>query len=358
MMENKKINVAIIYGGQSAEHGISTISAFHIANALDKNKYTILPIGITEQGEWYLQPSLLHDNKTLDLVTNEQYHLPSLRNLSQETSVRFPKIDVAFPILHGPFGEDGTIQGLLKLANIPFVGCDVASSAICMDKDIMKRLLIQANILTTDYLALHRHELNTIALDDIIQRIHLPCFVKPANMGSSIGISKVSQSSELLDAIHYAFEYDRKVLVEANITGREIECAVLGNETPIVSIPGEIIPQHDFYSYQAKYFDENGARLIIPAILNPQTLENIQKIALRAFKTLDCQGMARVDFFVDQQEKIYINELNTIPGFTTISMYPKLWEASGIRYTELLDRLIQLAIQRFTAQQSLRLTAR
>lgn len=355
-MSHSKINVAILYGGQSAEHYISTISAFHIVNALSKDRYNIHLIGITEQGEWYLQPTLSHDNRALMLSTDPRYYLPQLRNGPSTPSSDFPHIDVAFPVLHGPFGEDGTIQGLLKSANIPFVGCDVASSAVCMDKDLMKRLLLQANIKTADYMAIQRHELSTLSISTLIDRIQLPCFVKPANMGSSIGISKVTQATQLLPAIEFALEYDNKVIVEANVNGREVECAVLGNEHPVASLPGEIIPEHTFYSYQAKYFDENGARLVIPAILNDNLVKKIQEIAIRAFQVLGCQGMARVDFFVDKQESLYVNELNTIPGFTTISMYPKLWAASGMEYSTLLDRLIQLALDRFASQQRLKLS--
>jgi len=254
-------------------------------------------------------------------------------------------VDVVFPILHGPFGEDGTMQGLLKLANIPFVGAGVLGSAIGMDKDVMKRLLRDAGISVAQFLTLRRQD--TPDYNDVTKELGLPLFVKPANMGSSVGVSKVNNEADFIDAVKEAFKYDNKILIEENILGHEIECSVLGNESPIVSVPGEVIPRHEFYSYEAKYVDENGAGLEIPAKLSDEETDKIKSIALKTFKVLECEGFGHVDCFLTKEGKVYVNEINTIPGFTSISMYPKLWEASGISYSELIDKLIQLAIDRF-----------
>jgi D-alanine-D-alanine ligase len=257
------------------------------------------------------------------------------------------QLDVIFPILHGPFGEDGTVQGLLKLAQIPFVGADVLGSAIGMDKDVMKRLLLQAGIPTARFLCAHRHCQDKLHFHEIVAALGLPFFVKPANLGSSVGISKVKAEKEFLPALEKAFQFDRKILIEEFIEGREIECAVLGNEYPIASLAGELIPTHEFYSYEAKYIDEKGAHFKIPAELSLECMSAVQQMAIDAFRILCCEGMARVDFFLKSSGALYVNELNTIPGFTKISMYPKLWESSGMPYSQLLDRLIQLAIERF-----------
>jgi D-alanine-D-alanine ligase len=264
------------------------------------------------------------------------------------------EVDVVFPVLHGPFGEDGTVQGLLKLANLPFVGAGVLASAVGMDKDVMKRLLRDAKIPIAKFLVFERSEASKINLADVKRMLGFPFFVKPANLGSSVGISKVSVNKQFDSAISEAFRYDSKILIEENISGREIECSVLGNESPVASLPGEIITRHDFYSYDAKYLDENGAQLIVPAVLPKFIGKGIQELAVRTFKTLACEGMARVDFFLRDNRQIFVNEINTIPGFTQISMYPKLWEASGIPYSKLIDRLIRLALERFRKEQKLR----
>lgn len=315
----KKLKVGILFGGKSVEHEVSVSSAQNVIAALDKKRYTAVPIKIDMQGKEYLT-------------------LPQ----------KIKKVDVVFPVLHGPFGEDGTIQGLLKLANVPFVGAGVLGSALGMDKDAQKRLLRDAGIPTAKFLV----------LSHLVTRLpggmKFPCFVKPANLGSSVGVHKARNQKEFARAVYDAFRYDRKILIEECVKGREIECAVLGNDNPIASVPGEIIPRHEFYSYEAKYLDPEGAALIIPAKLPKSTVKKVWELALRTFKVLCCEGMARVDFFITKNEKVLVNEINTIPGFTNISMYPKLWEASGIPYPKLIDRLIQLALERFRKEKRLK----
>jgi D-alanine-D-alanine ligase len=263
-------------------------------------------------------------------------------------------LDVVFPVLHGPFGEDGTVQGLLKLANIAFVGAGVLGSAVGMDKDVMKRLLRDAGIPIARFIVVNGHSSEKISFDYAREQLGLPVFVKPANLGSSVGIHKVKNREEFEQAVDDAFNYDNKILIEECIHGREIECSVLGNANAIASVPGEILPRHEFYSYEAKYLDENGAVLEVPAKLTPAISERIRELAIKVFSVLCCEGMARVDFFLRDGEDLIVNEINTIPGFTRISMYPKLWEASGISYSELIGRLIQLAIERFDREKRLK----
>jgi D-alanine-D-alanine ligase len=262
-----------------------------------------------------------------------------------------PQLDVIFPVLHGPYGEDGTVQGLLRMIDIPFVGADVLGSAVSMDKDIMKRLLKEAGIQQAKFMAFSISDQLDIDSNIVEATLGMPCFVKPANLGSSVGISKVHNQAELKSAIKKAYQFDRKIVIEQFIEGREIECSVLGNENPTASFPGEVMPAHDFYSYEAKYLDQKGASFQIPASLPDKMIKEIQKLAIKTFKVLNCEGMARVDFFLKGDRQLYVNELNSIPGFTKISMYPKLWEVSGISYSELLDRLIQLAIERHERRQ-------
>jgi D-alanine-D-alanine ligase len=359
----KKLRVGILFGGKSAEHEISLISARNIVEAMNKKKYEILAIGIDKQGRWFLDESarLLCGGDQARVEFGERDKPAAIVPGAIQTPMvrlgpRRPveNIDVIFPVLHGPFGEDGTVQGLLKLVDLPFVGAGVLGSAVGMDKDVMKRLLRDARIPIAKFLTFESVAQNKIRYADVKRALGLPVFVKPANLGSSVGISKVSNKTQFLDAIKEAFRYDNKILIEESIHGREIECSVLGNENPIASLPGEIITRHDFYSYDAKYIDDRGAELIIPANLPKAVVRRIQRLALQTFKTLCCQGMARVDFFLRGRDEIFVNEINTIPGFTKISMYPKLWEASGISYTELIDRLIQLALQRFRAERRLR----
>lgn len=349
----KKITVGIIFGGKSAEHEVSLQSAQSIVRALDTKKYQPVLIGIDKQGTWHLQSTRQTlpnaTRKALTLVTNRTNK--SIAGLTQKTT---PTIDVMFPVLHGPYGEDGTIQGLLKLMDIPFVGSGVLGSAIGMDKEITKRLLQEAGLPIARFICLRQSKDCNFAT--ATRRLSLPLFVKPANLGSSVGVSKVKNKAEFDKAVHTAFRYDRKVLVEEAIIGREIECSVLGNEQPRASVPGEIIVQADFYSYDAKYLDENGARLQIPAKLSSSLQKKIQHLAIATFKTLNLEGLARIDFFLQKNNKIFINEANTLPGFTAISMYPKLWEASGLSYSKLLDTLIELALENHRKNSNLKVS--
>ena len=357
----KKIRVGILFGGKSAEHEISLLSAKNVIDALDKNKYEPVLIGIDKTGRWLMgepsqfllnssNPKLIALNKanseSVALAPQSEGKLTSLNSGHLDQSV-----DVVFPILHGPFGEDGTIQGLLKLANVPFVGAGVLGSAVGMDKDVMKRLLREAGIPVPKFLVFRSGK--HIDFEGVTRELGLPIFVKPANLGSSVGISKVKDKAGFEQAVTNAFRYDNKILVEEAIQGREIECAVLGNDDPIASVPGEIIPTHEFYDYEAKYIDEHGAKLEAPAKLDASTVKRVQELAVRVFKTLNCEGMGRVDFFLKADGTLLVNEINTIPGFTKISMYPRLWALSGIPYTGLIDRLIQLAVERFELEQLL-----
>jgi D-alanine-D-alanine ligase len=362
LVNKKKINIGILFGGKSAEHEVSLQSAKNVFDAIDKEKYTPILIGIDKSGKWLLNnksdfllntydPKLIKLNKASDSVALIPQSAGEISNLTN-SSLNLT-IDVAFPILHGPFGEDGTVQGLLKLANLPFVGASVLGSAVGMDKDIMKRLLRDAGIPIGKFIVLKSHE--TIPdFQKAKDELGLPFFVKPANMGSSVGVSKIHNESEYENSILKAFDFDTKIILEEHIKGREIECSVLGNEKPIASVPGEVISNHEFYSYEAKYIDEHGAVLEIPAKISDKTAKQIQALAVNTFQTLSCEGLGRIDFFLKDNNEIIVNELNTIPGFTKISMYPKLWEASGISYTELIDKLIQLAIERFNKEQKLK----
>ena len=355
----KKIRVGIIFGGKSAEHEVSLRSAKNVYQALDRSKYEPVLIGVSKRGQW-----LLGDSSRLALESGESIKNSDSREIISiapesggeiaplDNSEVSETIDVAFPVLHGPFGEDGTVQGLLKLADIPFVGAGVLGSAVGMDKDVMKRLLRDAGVPVSKFIVLK--DTDKADFDSAIKELGLPLFIKPANLGSSVGISKVKNKVEFDEAVALAFQYDTKILLEEFIKGREIECSVLGNDNPTASIPGEIITSHDFYSYEAKYLDENGAELKIPADLPPEIIKRVQELAVKTFKALCCEGMGRVDLFLEENGEVYVNEINTIPGFTSISMYPKLWEASGISYAELIDKLIQLALQRFAKEKRLK----
>jgi D-alanine-D-alanine ligase len=369
----KRINVGILFGGKSAEHEVSLQSAKNVFDAINREKYNPILIGIDKTGRWLLndESKFLLDSGDprkirLDQAGEPVALIPECNGAlsmfqGQGTGC---KLDVIFPILHGPFGEDGTVQGLLKLADIPFVGAGVLGSAAGMDKDVMKRLLRDGGVPIGGFISLRSHE----AVPDfarVTAQLGLPFFVKPANMGSSVGVSKVHDEGEYRAAVRDAFVYDRKIILEEFIKGREIECAVLGNEEPAASVPGEVISSHEFYSYDAKYLDENGAALEIPADLPLETVRQIQDLAIKTFKVLECQGLGRVDFFLREagpgtdgkkQEfsSVLVNEINTMPGFTRISMYPKLWGASGISYTDLIDSLINLAIERYGKEKQLK----
>ena len=362
MTAKKKINVAILFGGKSAEHEVSLQSAKNVIDAIDRKKYRPVLIGIDKSGKWLMHNDanyLLHADNPRLIKLNQPGRRVALvpQNDGKLTSLdsddELQSIDVVFPVLHGPFGEDGALQGLLKMADIPYVGAGVLGSAVGMDKDVMKRLLRDARIPIAKFITLRLGEKEP-EYKDVIAELGEPFFVKPANLGSSVGVSKVHNAEEYERAASMAFEYDNKVLFEENISGREIECSVLGNEAPIASLPGEIIPRHEFYSYDAKYIDGQGAVLEIPARLADGVSDGIRQMSIAAFRALSCEGMARVDFFLRGDSEIIVNEINTIPGFTSISMYPRLWQASGIPYAELIDRLIQLALERFARERRIK----
>ncbi len=363
-----KIRVGVVFGGRSAEHQVSLVSATSIINALDTLKYEVIPIGITAEGKWISSPDAIkllkeriHLKEAFDNILLPDPRVQGLIEINPQSTFTNPQLlDVIFPVLHGTFGEDGTIQGLFELAGIPYVGAGVLGSSVGMDKVVTKQLCEHENIPVAPYVWFLMNEYeqtkkNIVAL--IEKKLQYPCFIKPANSGSSVGISKAHNRKELLAAIEVAAQYDRKILVEKGIEhAREIEVSVLGNDDPVASVPGEIVSSNEFYDYDAKYVDGK-SRAIIPAQLPVTVVKKLQLFSVKTFKAIDCAGMARVDFLVmKKSNKIYFNEINTIPGFTSISMYPKLWEASGISYPKLLDRLIELAIERFQEKQQLRTT--
>lgn len=318
----RKIRVGILFGGKSVEHEVSLLSAKNVVAALDRKRYTPVLLKINKRGQWPESPEVF-----------------------------FKKVDIIFPILHGPLGEDGTVQGLLKLAGIPFVGADVLGSAVGMDKDVMKRLLREAGLPLAPFLVFRRGE--RVSYAAVTKQLGKTLFVKPANAGSSVGVSKAKDARSFKQAVALAFQFDNKILIEQALSAREIECAVLGNRELTVAAPGEVIPKHEFYSYEAKYLDENGAQIEIPAKLTRGQMREVQALAKQVFQTLECAGLARVDFFLTPRGKWYVNEINTIPGFTSISMYPKMFEASGIPYSQLIDRLFTLALERFREEMKL-----
>jgi D-alanine-D-alanine ligase len=357
----KKKHVVIFCGGQSSEHEVSLRSAANVFKAMDPNKFEISVIGIDRVGHWHkLGAQVLIDHQGMAAVESKPREYSELaikmgdqKNLLQSSdhALMMNKIDVVFSVLHGPNGEDGTIQGLLRLANIPCVGSDVLGSAICMDKEVTKRLLREAGIPVVDSLVFRQKDL--LDFDQIVAQLGLPFFVKPCNLGSSVGISKVKSREDFLPAITAAFSHDRKILIEKAIVGQEIECAVLGNDEPQASVVGEIIPSTDFYSYEAKYLDDSAA-LQIPARLPEAVAKKVQEYAVHAFKVLECCDLARVDFFVSKDHEIFLNEVNTMPGFTSISMYPRMWQASGLSYEELIEQLIEMALARNNKTQALK----
>jgi len=362
----RKIRVGVLFGGRSGEHDVSLQSAASVIKALDPVKYEILPIGITREGHWrigtgavQLLPQVLErgERVTPSVDPAGPKLLPLTGSVPAPDSR--PEVDVVFPVLHGTFGEDGTVQGLLELADVPYVGAGVLASAAGMDKDMMKHLFRDAGLPIVPWELILRSDWECHP-DAVRRRIEknlpYPLFVKPVNLGSSVGISKVHHRRELAAALNLAGQYDRKTLVEKGIDAREIECAVLGNDHPQASVPGEVVPVNEFYDYEAKYIKE-GSKLIIPAQLTSRQTKRVREVAIRAFQAVDGAGMGRVDFLLDRKSgKVYLNEINTIPGFTSISMYPKLWEASGIPYRQLLDRLIELAMERYREKSSTHFT--
>ncbi len=358
----KKIRLGILFGGRSGEHEVSLTSAASVIAALDRDKYEIVPIGITREGHWRIGasaeklletpralPAILENGKPVTASVDPTQ--PALIVLNSQSASRdvAPAVDVVFPLLHGTFGEDGTVQGLLELAGIPYVGAGVLGSAAGMDKDVMKRLFRDAGLPVVPWVVVLRGEWESEPArirKRIAKTLRYPLFVKPANLGSSVGISKAHKPAELGASMDLAARYDRKIIVENGVDAREIECSVLGNDRPEASVPGEVIPVNEFYDYEAKYVKE-GSELVIPAKLTRAQTKRVRDYAVRAFRAVDCAGMGRVDFLVGRKSgKIYVNEINTIPGFTPISMYPKMWEASGLPYSKLLDRLIELALER------------
>jgi D-alanine-D-alanine ligase len=370
-MTNGKMRVAVIFGGKSGEHEVSIASARSVMRAMDPDRYEVLPVGITKGGRWLLTGDPL---AALEAGENEEAP-PRLaapapptgdaavpcpeggRELVPGTAGhRFPEVDIVFPVLHGTYGEDGTVQGLLELAGLPYVGSGVLGSALGLDKVAMKAVLEAHGLPVVEYVATtagawRREPGEMIAR--VEERLPYPVFVKPANLGSSVGVSKAHDRGELRAALDLAARFDRRLLVERGVNAREIECAVLGNDEPIASVLGEVVPSHEFYDYRAKYVDGDSA-LYIPASLPEETARTIQDLAVRAFRALDCAGLARADFLLCRDTgRVYVNELNTLPGFTEISMYPKLWEASGLPYPRLIDRLIELALERHAERAAL-----
>jgi D-alanine-D-alanine ligase len=356
--------IAIIFGGQSVEHEISLISAQNIIKAIDKNQFEILPIGITKGGQFLLfetENYLINPENPKEISLDEMKGhpvvflpgKPEIFILDRKKSIQ---IDIVFPILHGVGGEDGTLQGLLTLSNIPFVGADVLGSALGMDKEYTKVLLKSVKIPVAKYFSFKKEKKDQIDFEKITQELGLPIFIKPANTGSSVGINRVNNLEEFSMAVKEAFTYDKKIIIEEAIEGKEIECSVLGNGNPVVSMPGEVIAKNHFYSYEAKYLDENGAQFNVPVNLEPEMINKIQDYSIRAYQALGVESMARVDGFLTDDGTYYINELNTLPGFTSISMYPKLWEASGLSYKDLIQKLIDLAFVRFEKEKNLKKT--
>ncbi len=353
MSSQKRLRVGVIFGGRSGEHEVSLASAASVIRALDPEKYEVVPIGITKDGRWLvgtgatkILPEVLKSGERVSLPPDPT--AAALVPLSPDAGRPSVSVDVVFPVLHGTFGEDGTVQGLLELAGLPYVGAGVLASAVGLDKDVQKRLFEQAGLPVVPFLAVHRCEWEKQrrkVLDAVRKKFRFPVFVKPATGGSSVGMTRVKSIGELPAAIDLAAEFALKILVERAVHAREIEVSVLGNQEVRASIPGEIVPHREYYDYKAKYL-EQGTELVIPAKLAKKQVATIQEYAVRAFRAIDGAGMARCDFFLERKTgKIFINELNTIPGFTSISMYPKMWEASGLPYPKLIDRLIELALE-------------
>ena len=361
-----KVRVGIIFGGRSAEHEVSLQSARNIVDALDRSRFEPILIGIDKAGHWHLNDSsnflvnqenpaliaLNHSNRELAVVpgkANQQVVETSGQGLLEH-------IDVIFPIVHGTLGEDGCLQGLLRMADLPFVGSDVLGSAVCMDKDVSKRLLRDAGIAVTPFITLTRRNAARTLFETAVNKLGLPMFIKPANQGSSVGVSKVGNEAEYHAAVALALGFDEKVLVESAVQGREIECAVLGNDNPIASGCGEIVVSNGFYSYDSKYIDGQAAQVVVPADISVEASERIRHLAIEAFEVLGCAGLARVDVFLTDDGEVLINEINSLPGFTRISMYPKLWQAAGMSYSELVSRLIELALERHAGRKGLKIS--
>lgn len=354
-MDNK-LKLGILYGGRSGEHEVSLMSARSVLSVIDRAKYEVIEIGITRQGQWYVGENLWNmlQNETYEDLTPAIF-LPSPNNpglfiIKDGQLMRYTDLDVVFPVMHGTYSEDGTLQGLFELADVAYVGAGVLGSAVCMDKGLFKNLMIANGIPTLPFKVFNRTEIKN-NLDHCLNKAEsiapYPLFTKPANLGSSVGISKCTSRSDLMEGLMQAALYDRRIVVEQGVSdAQEVEISVLGNENPSVSIPGEIVPKDIFYTYAEKYINDT-AELLIPARITEETVAQVQSLAIKAYKLADCAGMARVDFLIDRKnDELYLNEINTIPGFTKISMYPKLWEASGLPYADLVEELINLALAR------------
>ena len=353
---DKKLKLGVIYGGRSGEHEVSLMSARSVLSVINRDKFDVIEIGITRKGQWLVGENLW------TMIQNERYESlvpavflpwpqdPGIYTLQDGVMKLYSRLDVVFPVMHGTFSEDGTLQGLLELADVAYVGAGVLGSAVCMDKGLFKDVMIANQIPTLDYLVFNRTEIEK-DLDTCLGQAETiapyPLFTKPANLGSSVGISKCTSRSDLMEGLMQAASFDRRILVEKGVDqAREVEISVLGNEDPKASVPGEIVPKDIFYTYAEKYINDT-ADLLVPADVSDEMIAMLQEIAIRAYKATDCAGMARVDFLIDREtDKVYLNEINTIPGFTKISMYPKLWEASGLPYAALIEKLIDLALER------------
>ena len=358
-----KKKIALIFGGRSAEHEVSINSAHNIFKAMDLNLFEPLLVGVSKEGSWYyfsssevftkykaLNDSNLTNENLVSLITMKEKPYIFSFSTQEKTSV-----DAAFPIIHGTMGEDGTLQGFFKMINLPFVGCGVLASAVGMDKEYMKRIMTEAGIPNSKFIVLHKNQHATY--EQIISDLGLPFFIKPANAGSSVGVYKIKSKNDFDNFLPLSFQYDHKILAEEFMKGREIECSVLGlNQKSQASLPGELKVNHEFYSYEAKYLDAQGAEIIIPAHISQDEISTIQKMAIKTFNALSCDGLARVDFFLKSNGEVSVNEINTLPGFTQISMYPKMWEASGIKYPELITKLIDLAFEKNKLDNQLKLS--
>ena len=351
-----KHNLAIIFGGKSTEHEISILSTKSILKHLDRSPYNLFIIKIDISGHWWLVNEAQLDNEKEGTPVTLIPGKPKTELISLENGAVISTLDVAFPVLHGVFGEDGTIQGFFKMVDLAFVGCDVLAASSCMDKDVTKRLLRDAGINVAPYVIATKQ--NIPSFEEVENELNMPVFIKPANLGSSVGVYKVSSKAEYQEKMKLALGYDHKVLIERLIIGKEVECSVLGNEDPKASLPGEIITNTDFYDFESKYVDSNASRTQIPASITDEQIDTVRKTAVKAYQTMSCQGLARVDFFVTSEGDILINEINTLPGFTNISMYPKMWEATGIAYPELLGLLIELALNKHEKDSALNIKAR
>ncbi|MFZ1705674.1 MAG: D-alanine--D-alanine ligase family protein [Saprospiraceae bacterium] len=361
-MKENKPSIVLLVGGPSTEHKISLLSGSSIFKAIDKNKYRVFVVGIDHETRWWLYTdenfvNFPGDAHNIALNTSgRQVRLTSSNDnvwLEDVINNNQTMVHLVFPVLHGHYGEDGILQGILSSVKVPYSGANLMASSIGMDKDIAKRLWRDAGIPIANFICIHRHQMDELTFEEAKNQLGIPMFIKPVNAGSSVGVNKVKTKAAFLESVQHAFLYDTKILIEEAVIGKELECAVLGNEQPKASVIGEIIPKTTFYSYEAKYLDDKGATMAIPANIDKATSDNLRQLAVKAFKVIGAEGLSRVDFFLTSNGKMVINEINTLPGFTSISMYPKLWEATGLPYTELIDQIIQLGFDRYERDKKL-----